>query len=96
MSYAIHVQGTGVTTSCLNSHLFDLGDDLFKIAWELIRHHLGMSKALPDSTPVLLLDERVEEWLPPRCRKPRKRVVRDVVARFTLGDFRREGVTTED
>jgi hypothetical protein len=59
-----------------------------EVAVQLIETRLCLVTKLPDSTPVVLSDARQEEYLPPRCRKPRTRTVYDEVARFTLGELR--------
>ncbi len=52
--------------------------------------HIPTVKALPDENTVVLWEVGREEYLPPRCRKPRTRLVRREIGRWTLGEFRRQ------
>jgi hypothetical protein len=86
--HELAIQGTSSTIS----RMPEPEGTPFEIANGLIEADLDMPsvKVLPDSALVVLLDGQVEEYLPPRCRKPRKRIVRKEVARFSLGEFRKK------
>jgi hypothetical protein len=49
---------------------------------------LARVKHLPDSAKVLLKRVTQDKYTPPRCRKPRDRLVETVVASWPLGEFR--------
>jgi hypothetical protein len=44
---------------------------------------------LPDEARVTLSETTSEQYTPPRCRKPRTRMVDTQLGAWTLGDFRR-------
>jgi hypothetical protein len=85
--YMLTIVGTRVTNSCMSHELE--GMTHYQIAQRLLKHRSDAEK-LPDSTEVQLIKEREEEYTPPRCRKPRTRYIEEVVATYTLGDFRRQ------
>jgi hypothetical protein len=65
---------------------------LFECACQLLEGWELDNPKLPDSAQVSLWEITWEEWVPPRCRKPRDRQVRKLLATYTLGEFR--GVDT--
>jgi hypothetical protein len=94
--YELKIEGTG----CSCNRCPDPEGTPLEVAVQLLETRMYKIKNLPDSTPVVLSDVRMEEYLPPRCRKPRTRRVMDEVARFMLGELRplaeaRERVRTE-
>ncbi len=60
----------------------------FEVAHDLFVGNMGLFDALPDSAKVTLSEVTVEEYIPPRCRKPRKRRVATPIMTWTLGEFR--------
>lgn len=48
----------------------------------------GFYAQYPESSSVRLYEVTTEQYLPPRCRKPRKRTVETLLGEWTLGDFR--------
>jgi hypothetical protein len=82
--YELTIEGTG----CSCNRCPDPEGTPLEVAVQLLETRLYKTKNLPDSTPVVLSTTRWEEYLPPRCRKPRTRTVYDEVARFTLGELR--------
>jgi hypothetical protein len=60
-----------------------------EIAAALMNFESG-NPAIPDAAVVVLTEEQQEEYTPPRCRRPRTRSVSREIARFTLGEIRRQ------
>lgn len=62
--------------------------ELFEVSAKLIDGHLRLLADLPDSAKVVLTEESIEQYTPPRCRKPRERLVSRPIMEWTLGEFR--------
>jgi hypothetical protein len=84
MSYELQIDGDGWRMSTCPQ---PTGTPL-EVVLALLKPNLYKLRGLPDSRPVRLLNCRKEEYLPPRCRKPRTRYVHDLVATFTVGELR--------
>jgi len=79
---------------CTISRAHDPEGAVDDIARELLGGDLGMVADLPDSGTVSLSEATWEEYLPPRCRKPRRREVVTPITTWTLGQFRQCATNT--
>jgi hypothetical protein len=84
MHYELQIDGDGWRMSTCPQ---PTGTPL-EVVLTLLKPNLYKLRGLPDSYRVRLLNCRAEEYLPPRCRKPRTRYVYDTVATFTVGELR--------
>lgn len=65
-----------------------------EVARELASTRGGLA-AMDDTRGAQLHDVSFEEFIPPRCRKPRKREVRRVIWRGTVADLRAEALAAK-
>jgi hypothetical protein len=85
--YRLSVQGS----SCGLSRHLEEGDP-WDMACEIMlgpEGWLHIHHRLPDDAKVMLCEVSTEQHTPPRCRKPRERIVEKHLGEWTLADFRR-------